>query len=390
MMGTLPTKKETIHIACEFKRLIKPLEGSNIFELLGIYGKELPISNYLSHLFDANRTHGCGQLFFEILLELIAEKLPLQKRLLSRMSRDVYAVLREKNNIDVLITAEEGQWAVILENKVYHHFNNDLERYIKSTGINNYVTVVFSLHTHEKPAKIAKNRYCCITYKEFIVAIENNTKRIGQLLIDETEIYLFNELKTYFKKLTKMNRYSEQEMKVLEFYKANSEEIASIYKSKIKAEEIIIKTTDSVINELFKFEVYKTGSFTDGKHFYASEAFKKENPSYGDQLRFYVDYSDLFKNNSICVVIELYLSHVKLYDEKMINTLLELDQTKKVKTNGIVETYYAHLVYTIIKYKSLADFEKTIQNELKKRFLDNGLLQALVKKITQKANRLKK
>ena len=124
-MGKRLSKTEVHRIAQEFAQLSQPFNGSNIFELLGIYGKELPISNYLSHLFDAERNHGAEVLFFEILLQLIVEKLPAKQRQVQAMLKDKYIVLREKNNIDILITEENDKWAIILENKVYHQLNND-------------------------------------------------------------------------------------------------------------------------------------------------------------------------------------------------------------------------------------------------------------------------
>lgn len=386
-MGTLPTQRQVRLISKELNLLAKPNETSNVFDLLGIYGKELPISNYLAHLFDTNRSHGCGQLFLEILLELVIQKLPSKSNMLSKVPNDNYLVLREKNNIDILITEEAGKWAIIIENKVYHHLNNDFERYIRSTDVKNYIAVIFSLFKHAKPSTVNSGRICCVTYKEFITALEINKKRISDLMKDENEIYLFNELKSYFKKLTKMSNYSEEEMKLLEFYEKHYDEMNKIYDSKRRAEKIIVDITNSVIDNLFQFEVSKKGSFIEGKHYYASNDFKTENPDYRDQFRFYVDYSEFFKSKLIYFVIELYLDSVKLYNQLKINEIIK--GKSQLKLDNAEGLGYKHVVSTEIKFSSFASFEKTLHQTLRRRFIENKVFETLIRELNKKSNRLK-
>jgi hypothetical protein len=389
-MEKIPTNEEVSRIAEQLHGLIKPLKSSNVFELLGIYGKELPLSNYMAHLFDSQRDHGCGTIFFEVLIRLIESKLPKQNGFLKRIQNDSYQVRREKNNIDILVNDEDNKWAIIIENKVNHVLNNDFDRYSKSTNTKNYLIVVIGLKYYEKPTNVDTDRFCCITYRELMNAISKVHEDSLLNFSNETETYLFNQWVAYMKKLNNTKVMKKEEIPFLKFYEENLNSIKIITQAPYIAEKIIKKATEEIMEVLFNFSIYEKGSIMKGFSFYASDEFYKTNEQYDDQLKFEINTEKLFEKHKIILSLELNYNKVYLYSQELSDQLKALDKTGFIEIDYETKQNYACLAKTQITFKSISNYREELINEIKVRFIDSGIFQTALDKVIIKANEIDK
>jgi hypothetical protein len=385
LMEKQPTKKELSRISSEFERLYKPLQGSSIFEILGIFGKELPLSNYLAHLFDEDRTHGLGRMFFEILLEFVIERLPSKQELINGMLKDKYSVLREKKNIDILLTEAENKWAIILENKVNHHLNNDFERYIQSTGIEEYIVIVLSLHPHSRPQNVPADRFCFITYRDLITRVDIRDKVSEITIDDETENYLYNEWATYMKNLCEMKNIKKEEIPFLKYYQENITQVNTILRAAEKTELIIKDSVNDVIKQLFNFTVDERGSLREGFYFYAVNQFYADNLDYSDELRLKIDFKNFFEKQSVNISLELNYNKVHLYTKKLADLLKSMDTSRLIKIDYKTKSYFACLVKTEITFKTIETFKEELLSAINERFVESGIFKVAVEKVIEQS-----
>ena len=117
----------------EFKSLIQESKNAKftVFDVLGTSDYEIRHSNVLSWLVDRNGSHGQDTSFLNLLWERITDvhKCP------SLQFRE-YSVVREGKNesekIDLFIKAEDLDWVIVIENKLFSpETGNQLERYFK-------------------------------------------------------------------------------------------------------------------------------------------------------------------------------------------------------------------------------------------------------------------
>lgn len=88
------------------------------------------MSNIYAFYFNVDEVHGMQDLFINSLLEIINEsKLRDQKKVAAISDFEVSTEVSTKKNgrIDILLSSEDH--AIIIENKVYHTLNNNLEDY---------------------------------------------------------------------------------------------------------------------------------------------------------------------------------------------------------------------------------------------------------------------
>lgn len=119
----------------ELEQLEQLLGQFNVFEAIGAVRHELRHSDFLAFLLDPNQNHGLGDEFARLLLQKILssaryQQLPVSLVDLAIWSLDEIEVLREWQNIDILILDNVHQFAVIIENKIgSSEHSNQLQRY---------------------------------------------------------------------------------------------------------------------------------------------------------------------------------------------------------------------------------------------------------------------
>lgn len=172
----------------EFEKLETLLDQFNIFEAIGAVWRELRHSDFLAYLVDPKQNHGMGDAFLKRLLQGIAIK-PDSKRMPVRVvDLDVWdlnqvTVLREWQNIDILVVDEEHQFAVIVENKIASvEHSGQLHRYRQSVK-NQYPEYrLISLYLTPDGRSPSDDAYIPISYGLVCETVEAYANRRASLL----------------------------------------------------------------------------------------------------------------------------------------------------------------------------------------------------------------
>lgn len=180
------------------------------------------MSNIYAFYFNVNEVHGMSDLFINSLLEIILESKIGQEKTVNEISdftveTEVYTA--KNGRIDILLSNENH--AIIIENKVYHTLNNDLQDYFKSTKVNenkveNKIGIVLSLN------RMNPNHECFIniTHVDLLKRVIAN---LGNYIMDAKEKYVVF-LKDFYQNSINLS-ISEMDSKELKFYFDNQPKI---------------------------------------------------------------------------------------------------------------------------------------------------------------------
>lgn len=117
---------------------LKPwISKINLFDILKISRSEIRHSNILAWLFDANENHGFGDLFIRSVMQRLirnhldyfnCKKINVLELLTFNFSN--FTIMREWNNIDILLLSQEDKFIICIENKInIGEHSNQLVRY---------------------------------------------------------------------------------------------------------------------------------------------------------------------------------------------------------------------------------------------------------------------
>ena len=143
-----------------------PKRERSMIEIGGCQNDENVNSNYLAFFLKENEEHNLGRLFFDALLEVLGFKIDDYQGNY-KVKREV--TTKKGNRIDIVIQSEK--WAIIIENKIYHYLNNDLQDYWDSVNVKNKKGVILSLkEEHVNYNEDFKN----ITHTKLIDEVKKN------------------------------------------------------------------------------------------------------------------------------------------------------------------------------------------------------------------------
>jgi hypothetical protein len=123
----------------DLERLESLLGQFNLFEALGAVHVEVRHSDFLSFLLTPSESHSLGDTFVKRLLQKAigasgGQSLPLTLIDLDIWDLDELIVLREWQNIDILLVDQRNELVVIIENKVHSSEHSEqLQRYWQIT-----------------------------------------------------------------------------------------------------------------------------------------------------------------------------------------------------------------------------------------------------------------
>jgi hypothetical protein len=183
------------------------------------------MSNIYAFYFKVGEVHGMQDLFINSLIELIDEsKLCNQKKVNEMTDFDVDTEVSTKKGgrIDLLLSSQDH--AIIIENKVYHTLNNDLEDYWSSTKVTanneeNKIGIVLSLNK----LNVSHKDFINITHVEFLKRVVLN---LGSYLMDAKDKYVVF-LKDFYQNSINLSK-SEMDSKELKFYFDNQSKIIEV------------------------------------------------------------------------------------------------------------------------------------------------------------------
>ncbi len=329
-------------------------------EIAKIAHHENIISSIYSYFLNSKNKE-LANVFKDALTSVINSKLPSNEKHFKKFSKESFNIFKsnteivvdDKKRIDLDIVDKENNSVIIIENKIYHHLNNDLEKYYKHYPTKNKILVLLTLEqfdfTTEKSTIRSlnqaidyrnKNQLVAITHKEWIEAIKIIKLPTG--LKNQEYVYL-NDFFNSIDNLTKNLNMTEEQ----KFYFNHIEQIN-------KASKVKEKAKNHVINQI-SFFTKKYNHVHSPKGDWWLNIFKKDKnsqPFYG------VNYDGLFKNRSLRICITVVGDCMKnIYESDDIkNKINEIILNSENKVFSDPKIQYRRFMYLFEKdYTELSD-----------------------------------
>ncbi|MBO6659338.1 MULTISPECIES: PD-(D/E)XK nuclease family protein [Roseivirga] len=232
-----------------------PEEVWTFLDIAGFPHYENVISNIYAYYFDKERSHGFKDLYLRALFSAIEKKArntSFKPKLKYLADWNEWEVYREepvkKQRIDILLKEIGGneESYVIVENKMFHYLNNDLDTYWSIDKTNRKVGVVLSLF-EEKPKH---NGFINITHSEFFEEVKNLQ---GQYLefSQSRDVFILKDLLLNINYQIMNQRH---EPGLLKFYAEHKEKINEVVELHFRVKEAFMNEVNN-IGESRGFEI---------------------------------------------------------------------------------------------------------------------------------------
>ena len=298
---------------------------------MGIAGQphyENVLSNMYSFYFDTKEEHGLGDLFISTLIQMLQEtEVGKQKNFAfaNDLSNETEFPTKKGGRIDLLLT--DDLHSIIIENKVYHTLNNDLEDYWNSAkgALENKIGIVLSLFPINSTGH---HHFINITHPVFLKRVIANS---GNYLLEANDKYMVF-LKDLVQNIINMST-SIMNKADLEFYFGNQKQINEIASFKHRVKTHILSEVEKVPAQLDeKFGLVLSGKRSDRLRYYIS--------SVNSNLMITVIVEGLLmsENKKMHIVVELAKSALK---NKEIYKTINFSQ-EEVNANVLVPDFYAN------------------------------------------------
>lgn len=228
-----------------------PIVQKNPLTFLGISKQphfENVWSNIYAFFFDINAEHNLNDLFIYSLLQLINKKIHIDFNL--NLPFDVETEVRTKKNGRIDLLLSNANDAIIVENKVNHHLNNDLDDYLNSTQQSNKIGVILSLHKIPKN-KIYNSNFIGITHLELL---ETTASNLGKYFPTANEKYIIF-FKDFYQNI--INITNQMDINIINFFYKNQEPINQIAQIRNSFVSFVINEVEKARSNIDeKFEAY--------------------------------------------------------------------------------------------------------------------------------------
>lgn len=209
------------------------------------------LSNIYAFYFVVEEVHKLSDLFIKSLLELInsstlAKGEPVFETFLNFEVSTEYGT-KNRKRIDVLL--QNNEQAIIIENKVYHTLNNDLDEYYTEINTSNKIGIVLSLYPI---SDIKHPRFINITHLQLITQVQLN---LGNYVLNANDKYLVF-LKDFSQNIINLS-HPIMEKENIQFYYKNQKEINQLVKIKFKLREHILSQVviaGNLLEDVNKYE----------------------------------------------------------------------------------------------------------------------------------------
>jgi len=326
-------------LALDIPTVIHPEPG--FLEIAGIPHYENVNSRIYAYFLEQSHFPTLAQVFIDSLLELVEKK---QGKIIGISNYDVITENLTKKNyrIDITLDDSAAKSAVIIENKIYHHLDNDLVDYWEHFNYpdENKVGVLLTLEPFEIPKEV-HGKFVNITHQEWVAKIQEN--RLPGKLPNKIYTYL-NDFFQTIDNLTKSNTMNEQ----AKFYFQHTKQV-------IKANETFVEGRAFIEGQITQLADKLNWKVYGNKHNWKN-IWDKEN----ELETFYTLWYDPLLNGEgkITVIIELIREDVKK-EERLDAVLKDRLLDKKMHKGERLGNYlqYACKEYdlTIDKIENFAD-----------------------------------
>lgn len=208
-----------------------------IMDIAGIEHLETKWSLIYAYFFNPKESHGLGTLFYDSLSEILLHKNPNKKIQMNDFYVKTEVPAREKDGstkfIDILLG--DGEYAIIIENKVNASLDNPLQTYWNSIKIDDSKKCGIVLSLYDLNASKYNSNYINITHEELIKQVENNLYKHYLSADSKALIFLQDFIQNIY------NQKNTMDKDLLEFYYKGTNHIKA-YK--------LTQATDYLINSL--------------------------------------------------------------------------------------------------------------------------------------------
>ncbi len=253
------------------------------------------ISNIYAFYFDTNEGHTLKDLFIKSLLELINNSSLAKQNIVFETFLNFKVVTeygtKNQKRIDLLL--QNNDQAIIIENKIYHQLNNDLDEYYNEIDVANKMGIVLTLHPI---TDIKHQRFINITHLQLVNKVLEN---LGNYVLNANDKYLVF-LKDFCQNIINLS-HPIMEKENIAFYYKNQEKINQLVNFKYKLGEHILGQVIDASNKIEGVNRYepRANSYNDKRLVYYPS---KQNIN----LMLTVIYEDLLtEEKSIYIAVEM-------------------------------------------------------------------------------------
>lgn len=330
---------------------------TSLMDIIGIKDHETLWSYIYAFFFSENEQHNMGDLFIRSLEQLIG----LNDDFISDFSVDREKVVKDDKRIDLLLCNKDDHRAIIIENKVNHILDNDLNLYYnsikKELGRGNIVkTIVLGLHhynifEYEKANQIdTKDKYS-ITHKQLLDKVFENLP----LYLNDARIEFIYLLKEFYKNINNMDNQLDPLMLDFVSNPNNTQRVAlihDIYSRIIKyASDIMECKIDSTLkNNLASMGIECKSQNGFVKYFF---------PNTDNQIMLTVFYRDrIFSTESnphIHIVLEVQKGYKQTIENNDGIVASIINKYEGITKETIAQKTWRHLASQTIKFNNLKE-----------------------------------
>lgn len=183
--------EQYLELLRNFEKLPKKSKSESIFDIAGYPHYENVVSNLLAFFFNPNNEHGLGNLFFSSLMSLADGNELYQNNM--QINREVST--NKGGRLDIVI--ETDNQIIGIENKIFHHLNNDLLDYSDSidemakTNNLNTIKIILSMRKEQE-----SHGFVCVTYEEFLSRIKERLGGYASTSSQKWLLYLVDFMST--------------------------------------------------------------------------------------------------------------------------------------------------------------------------------------------------
>ena len=321
------------------------------------------LSNWYAFYFDVNEEHQMGDLFISSLITLINNSsLPKDEDLFENFEGfDVTTEFGTENQKRIDILLQNNTQAIIIENKVYHHLNNDLDEYFNEIDVPEKIGIVLSLYPI---SDIQHPNFINITHRKFLQTVMSN---LGNYVLNAKDKYVIF-LKDFFQNILNIST-TIMEQEKLKFY----------FDNKAKINQLV--GFNNAIKKHVKAEVEKAGRILEGVELYSG----RKNSDMDRRYRYYVSknnrnllfvviFNKLFREEStIQLIVEL--KNETLKDREQYRHINFSDKELSISfTNNFTKTNYTWAHFAIKEYKIGSEEISKLSSFILQKLEDDGLM----------------
>jgi len=326
------------------------------------------LSNIYAFYFNPFEEHGLKDLFIRTFEQVVSKtKLGKAKNIQFVQEFEIHTEYKtlENGRIDLLLMNESN--AFIIENKVYHILNNNLQDYWDTIELANDSKIGVLL-TLKNLAHGKKDLFVNITHLSFLKVVMKNA---GPYLLQANDKYVVF-LKDLFQNI--INLSNPMDIEKVEFYLKNQNQIDAASNLKLEVIKYLKSEVEKVphlLNEKLNLYTPKSGSYNESRlRYYTSHYFPN--------LMFTIIFDGLFDSKKeLDVYIELNNKDIKLCQGIDKSVFTEEENKLRIKDFDNNKNTWAHFAHKrfVLNESELTDLSSYISKEI----VDSNLMSIFLK-----------